>query len=419
MKGSVILMAVVGIFVMDCIYAQENFVPGYIITLDGDSLKGQVDYRDWRITQKSVSFKTNSNSGQKDYFPIEIKGFGVQNEHFISEITDLEVSPTKAEELTTEITPNYRRDTVFLEVLYRGDKNLYLHVSDKSKLNFFIKNELGVEVLVYKKFINIQKGKHVISEYNKFIQQLKDYFPDCESISKSIKNTSYSEKSLNKLFTSYYKCTNKKSEFVKSRAKGRVDFGGIVGASITSLNFSGNGFKYLSEADFNVSTDGSVAIFFDFILPKNHGKWSFNNELMYTSYSATGLYENYINSNEYSRSKVEIGYSYLKLNNMLRFKYPIGGIHFYVNAGISNGIVLSEVNKRTQELKFYSDEIKKEGEAINNSRAFEQGLLLGLGAKIRKMSLEFRYEAGNGMSDYSALKSSANRVFFLFGYRLN
>jgi hypothetical protein len=125
----------------------------------------------------------------------------------------------------------------------------------------------------------------------------------------------------------------------------------------------------------------------------------------------------YLNENEYSNISMTFGYAYLKLNNMIRFKYPVGKTFVFINAGMSNGYALKEINQVHSDRKFYSSETSEDDEALNDTRRYEQGILAGLGAKYHKYSFEFRYEKGNGMSVMLNLNSITNRFLFLFGYK--
>lgn len=103
---------------------------------------------------------------------------------------------------------------------------------------------------------------------------------------------------------------------------------------------------------------------------------------------------------------------------MFRFRYPIRGISLFFNAGISNGLFINEINylKQTVEIPNIIP-IIKEGSAIGATRKYEQGYVVGLGIKLKKISFETRYERGNGMSGYKTLGSAVTRYYFLAGYR--
>lgn len=129
------------------------------------------------------------------------------------------------------------------------------------------------------------------------------------------------------------------------------------------------------------------------------------------------LDEIYENADKYTIVYTTFGYAYLKMNNMLRFKYPIGKFFLYLNSGISNGYAIIETNYTKQEQKLFSQVRVEEGKALAETRRYELGFIFGLGAKFKKFSFETRYESVNGMSTYLLLKSVANRLYFLLGYR--
>jgi hypothetical protein len=129
------------------------------------------------------------------------------------------------------------------------------------------------------------------------------------------------------------------------------------------------------------------------------------------------IHQVYLNENEYTNYTTTLGYSYLKLNTMFRFKYPVGKVFVFVNAGMSNGYALKETNQILEEKKYYSSETTRESEALYVTRLYEQGLIGGLGAKYDKYSFEFRYERGNGMSAMINLNSITTRYLFLIGYK--
>lgn len=120
-------------------------------------------------------------------------------------------------------------------------------------------------------------------------------------------------------------------------------------------------------------------MFLDLILARNQGKWSLYNELLFTTYKNQGYHERFENERYYGITTTEIGNSYLKLNNLIRFKYPVGKLFLFLNGGMSNGLSFSEINYKRRELKFYSTERVVEEPALASTRKYEQGLLLGTG----------------------------------------
>jgi hypothetical protein len=102
---------------------------------------------------------------------------------------------------------------------------------------------------------------------------------------------------------------------------------------------------------------------------------------------------------------------------MIRYKYPVGNMFVYVNAGISNAFSVDETNYKRVESKFYSEDRIDEDLAMTHVRKHEQGYIIGAGVKYNKLSLEIRYEGANGMSEHKGLTSSVKRYFFMLGYK--
>jgi hypothetical protein len=88
-----------------------------------------------------------------------------------------------------------------------------------------------------------------------------------------------------------------------------------------------------------------------------------------------------------------------------------------LNAGISNGYAINEINYNKSETNFWGTVRVDSGKAINETRKWERGLLFGLGTKYKKFSFEIRFENGDGMSKYVTLHSIVNRYYFLLGYK--
>jgi hypothetical protein len=115
---------------------------------------------------------------------------------------------------------------------------------------------------------------------------------------------------------------------------------------------------------------------------------------------------------------VTIGYSYVKMNNMLRLKVPFKKTFVYLNAGISNGYLFHEKDDLRNEITYSSiTTVTYRGDALDETKKHELGILLGSGIAYKKYSLDVKYERGNGLSKYVAVSSITNSFYFLVGYK--
>lgn len=406
-----------GMFMYQPAFSQENFNEGYIVKQNGDTVLGFIDYRNWDKNPEKIRFKSNVDENAIFYNPTEIIEFGVKDEIYVGAIVNAEVSSLRSDKLGDNPELNIRVDTVFLQTIFRGHRSLFYYKNAEGRDNFYIMEGTEFELLIYKKYDVERDGREGIAENKKYLNQLALYLNDCVSIQTKVNKTGYKSTDLVKLFQYYYSCSASDDFFHKKLDKAYIETGLLAGVSLTSLNFSSSGFPYLAEAEFDQSINFTTGLYLDIILPKNQGKWSVNNEIFYTSYNVTGTYVESKSDNFYETSISEIGYSYLKINNMLRFKYPLGNMFLFANAGIANGFAIAETNYKESTLTVSSTETVTEGVAMDETSKYEQSFLLGTGARYNKFSFEFRYENGNGMSAYKNLNSSARRFYFLFGFR--
>ncbi len=406
-----------GVLVFQKSFSQENYMEGYLIRLQGDTIHGLVDYRNWKENPNKISFKDPVRGSEIIYSPLDIIGFGVADELYEGAIIRREISPSQSGKLQQDPAIQTLVDTTFLQTMVKGEKSLYFY-EKAGKENFYIKQNGAFDLLEYKKYLKKLNGGKFIAEVNIYRHQLLNYLEDCSLIQPTIENTGYNKKSLEKLFLTYYKCMPGEIQFQKKVDKAPIEAGFVAGTSLTRLDFtSSTQFDYLAQGGYPLSAGVSAGLFFDLTLARNRNKWSIYNDLLLTSFKIEGKYRDFQNENVYTTTYTEIGYWYLKLNTMVRYKYPIKNFFLYLNAGVSNGIAIGKKNYKRKESIFYDTERIEEGKAMDETRKYEQGYIVGLGVKLKKYSFETRYENGNGMSTYQSLGSSTKRYHLLLGYK--
>jgi hypothetical protein len=116
------------------VYSQQNFVPGYVVTVQGDTLKGSVDYRNWDKNPDKISFVLEGKTTPEQYSPLDIKSFKANDEVYVSAIVKSSASYRKPGNFGDETELKTAIDTTFLQTLIQGDKSLY-----------YLRNRLGIE----------------------------------------------------------------------------------------------------------------------------------------------------------------------------------------------------------------------------------------------------------------------------------
>ena len=414
-------LVIIGILILQISICQENYLSGLIITINEDTIQGQIDYRNWDRNPNVVSFK-DTNSGVITIFsPIDIKLFKVKDEIYVSAVINTEVSPSKTKELNYNMGFQFKKDTAFLQTIIQGEKSLYYYKNKTGKENFYTKIDDEFNLLLYKKYIKNINGKNVIMENKKYIGQLVLYFNNCSTIQAKLTNIRYNLKSLIKLFLYYYDCSESEIKFQKKIEKISTEIGVLAGATISSLKFKhyyeSQLFIPLVNTNYSPSINITSGLFFNFVLPRNQRKWSIYNDLIYTNYQFQGIYNDFVYENRYTIYQTKIGYSYIKMNNLLRYTYPFRNKFLIINAGITNGYAVNEINYKKKEIILHNSENIIIDKAMDHVRRHEQSYIFGLGLKFNNYILETRYEKGNGMSNFVMLKSLTNRYYFILGYQ--
>lgn len=381
----------IGSLLWNSSYSQENFVTGSVITNDRDTLYGLIDYQYWELNPYKVSFKPDAKSASISYAPNDIIEYRVNNEIFVRG----QVASNETEEV----------ETVFLQTIFNSKKSLYYYKSNSGVVNFYTKQGGRFELL-------IKKDK-------KYIEQLSVYLSDCPKVSKMIIGTAYTKFSLKKLFDNYFFNSH---TYVLFRQKyvSKVEYGVLAGASLTKIDFSKAQFNFLHLLDtteFSASYNFSGGLFLNVLLPWSKWRWSIYNELLYSSYKVNGSIKFITAIDDYVIYRTEFALSYIKLNNLLRIKYSIGQTSIFINGGISNGYAFKQSNIEKRESQNPGEPVyNSDFRPIHRVRSYEVGWIAGVGVKHKNVSLEIRYEKGNGMEDYSAIETNINRYFLLLGY---
>jgi hypothetical protein len=411
------LFTSLGICASHTSYCQENYLPGYIINQQGDTLQGFIDYRNWEHTPEQISFRAGAADPKHFFSPASIMGFAVKDEIYESAIIETETSTEFLNNLDYNSDFELQTDTAFLQTMIRGPKSLYYYRNKNGKEQLYIGQNNRYELLLYKKHLSKASGKSQVREKNTYKSQLASYLQDCPAIQSELAGLVYRKKSIERLFTRFYDCTQTAISFQKKTEKIYIETALLAGLSISTIRFVGEPvYQFLTEATFNQSLKAAGGLSLEVVLPRNRASWSLCNELFFTSYHFNGYFVKQHNPVMFTTHQSQLGYFYLKINNLVRYKHPIGNAYMYLNAGISNGLNVKESNYRQVVTRINTSENIKETLAVSETRKHEMGFLTGIGGKYKKFSLEARFERGDGMSRLVDLASKVHRYYFLLGY---
>jgi hypothetical protein len=397
-------------------FSQRNFIPGYVIPLQGDTIHGLVDYRNWTRNPKQIHFKSGNSGAMETLDRRDIKEFGVENDKYISAIVGVESSPRSVSQLHFHDSLAYRIDTVFLQVLVQGTKSLY-NYSDKLGYNhLYIGDESAPQALGFKLYSVPSQEGEIVRMNRLYAQQLADYMKDWPEVIDVLRNLAYDPNKATAVLEAYYAFLQTPPFYVLKREKPEVHLSVLGGMVYSSLDFKSVN-PSLDQANFRESLLPTGGLALEATIPRSRQKWSIATELMLAHHAYLGRYLDIENSQVYTEHFFVVKTTYLKVNAMIRYSVPVSFGKVFANAGFSNGFALKTVQMDSAYKTLYGPPRLLTSPIIEQPRTTEQNLFAGLGMRVGKLSLECRYERGNGFSRVFGTGADTQRLWAVLGWR--
>jgi hypothetical protein len=186
-------------------HAQSNYVAGYIITNEHDTIHGLIDFRTDRMNAQICRFKSDLSAKEQSFHPVDILGFRYMEsgKFYVSKTVDI----------------NNVAQTVFLEYLIHGIMNLYFYKDgDLNTVGYYIfEDENGKMQTITKHidvFDNVQVGNkgsrvNVLKKDVKYKNRLNYMFGKIETVSAKIPKAEFAHKTMIDITKEYHKqvCT--------------------------------------------------------------------------------------------------------------------------------------------------------------------------------------------------------------------
>ncbi|WP_282037151.1 outer membrane beta-barrel protein [Saccharicrinis aurantiacus] len=307
--------------------AQSDFVKGSVITLNGDTLYGEVNLRSNIKNSESCIFRDTNTT--HTYLPNDIKAYTASTDkYYISKTVKL----------------NADSANFFLEVLVQGDASLYYLKHSGDDL-FFIDQEGRLTLLSNKETI-IEKddGTKYSKESKQYIGALLYTFRDAPKLTSQIKNTEFYYKSLVNITNKYNQFKNPNTQNYSKTTKNKVYL--ETGAGYTGITYN------INSLDTDLSL-GSATVGVDFVFKplKAHYVWDVTLGLYAVKYKGDSKIE-YNSYSDDSYHLVSIDYTAIKTPIKVRYSLPMKKFQPFINAGIINSIALNNnstlVNHRSE-----------------------------------------------------------------------
>lgn len=397
----------------------QNFQPGYFINNDGKKTTCLIDNAEAIINPHSFQYKLSQGGETKEKTIREVQVFEILDSPYKFEraVVNLDISQDNLKEIDTKRQPNFRIDTLFLQVSIIGKASLYSYRSNKLPKRFFFSLDgKNIEPLIHKKYL-IDETKIGIND--RYKQQLLNNL-ECSSLSKEqISNSRYNQKSLNKIFAKYNSCKGDEFEnFYKKRRKGIFNLAIKAGVNYSAIYFVQE-YPFPNEQETDSYFSPRVGIELEYIFPSLNNKFAVisypsfqysktsNETLIYKEGSTPSNPDAWAGE----REDLLIDYSRIILPLGIRYYYLQGkSVNLYLQGAAALDILTNA--SKAYNLKNFNSDFNFEKTTANPY------IDISTGVKFKKMSLDVSYSINNSMRNEDFNGNIKNSITLNFGYKI-
>ncbi|OWP63859.1 hypothetical protein CDA63_06510 [Hymenobacter amundsenii] len=405
--------------------AQTNFRPGYVVTLDGDTLHGEVDSRGSQRNARLARYRPSDAASITDYQPQQLRGYGLVGDR-VYQVDSVSVAVPPVPTAPYGAAPDTVQQPVFLEVLVRGALSL-LYLRDELSNDHFYLSAAGksVQELLPPPVRKIADDEVAYrNSANAFRRTMAAATQQCLALQSTVAAARYNQRSLSELVTTYNQCVGAASVSPSAAAyKTRVRIGLIGGAEVSRLVLNGQKSTYgFVSKGWSDKVSPVIGVALTVGLTRVNRTISARLEGFYESQSYL-LRSQIAGSNTYNEFRVKL--TSIRVPLLMRYTFPRGEIRPFAQAGFSFSYLLNNDNEERQ-VRIPANPNGYPASAwvpIVKPRTLEQGLIGSVGLATawdnrRNARVELRYERSNGFSNAVGFGSRVNRFYLLLGYDL-
>lgn len=173
------------------IFAQNDFLPGYIVKNTGDTVKGFIFMGSSKENSQKCVFRKDRKAKSVTYRPDDIRSYHFENSLFY---------------FSRNIKADGAMKREFLEWAVQGKLDLYLYVDPKKAMRYFVdKGDSGfVELVNTTRQVTDSTGVRFLRENKEYAATLAIMLQDCPSIIPEIYSSKFEARDLIKLSSDYH-----------------------------------------------------------------------------------------------------------------------------------------------------------------------------------------------------------------------
>ena len=177
--------------------AQTDFRPGYVVPLTGDTLRGEVDQRDARLSAQRCRFRPQAGAAVTTYLPAQARAYGLASGGAYYRVQAVPAGDSL-------LAPG---TLYFMEVLADGPTQLYFLRSDRSRETYYVVSPaLPLALLKHELRMVMRDGRRYQEEQTPFRQALAQALAGCAVAQTKLPTLAYAESALRRVVQLYNTC---------------------------------------------------------------------------------------------------------------------------------------------------------------------------------------------------------------------
>ena len=372
--------------------AQDRFRPGYVVQLNGDTLRGDLQVRSAIRNSQLCRFRTTATAVATDYKPTQLRAYGLN-----------EIVAYRAQRLPAHGTE--AAAVAFVKLLVVGQANLYAYQDTEDEPHYYL--AMGTDSLQELRKFRVQRivdNQVYYEEQSPFRTVLATALRACPSVQHLLPTLPLAANDLTRVITRYNDCLGggATARVLVPRQRAQLSVGIAAGVDATKVDFS-KALNRVRDGSFT-ATSPMGGLFVEFVTPALNRNVALRLDMLYAKMHYADAYVARNVSTVEERAQASFDVSYLKLPLQVRYHFNTGRFRPFLQAGGSLGILLSHNSSLRSEYTsaLGNPVVSDYGSLFNDLFArTDYGLLIGAGLATpgvagHAISLEVRGERGSG-----------------------
>lgn len=384
-------------------HAQAEFQPGYVVPAAGDTLRGEIDFRDAYFNSTQCRFRSSPTAVARTYRPGELLAYGL---------------PAVGRRYRTLVPPPGPA-ACFAEVLVSGPASLYsLRDADGADHYYLEAPQFALTELVSRRAT--VPGQTFARNEPVYRLTLQQAMPNCPRAEAMLGELSFTETALRRVVTVFNECQGVVAAPAPARPRQPLRVSVLLGGQLAAAHFK-YGSQYFNgqEVIYGPRATPVLGVGMEVPLTALSHKLSLAMALLYER----DRYEQTVAASPYlAATRYALDATYLRLPVLARYTFPRGTVRPLLELGPTLAYAVQLRNttagfdaqgNATTAKEFYPD----------NFQRLQEGVAAGAGVRFayyqnRAATLLVRAETDTGWLEGVGLDSWSRRLFALLTFDL-